>query len=57
MVPPGGRGETGVKLKVTGTDVLAANLLDAAMTKVTEDTCPNIEPDATATDADVSLEV
>lgn len=38
IVPPGGRGETGVKLKVTGTDVLAANLSDAAMTKVTEDT-------------------
>ena len=57
MVPPAGRGEKGVKLKVTGTDVLAANLLDAAMTKVTEDTCPNIAPDVTATDADVSLEV
>jgi len=57
MVPPNGKTDAGVKLRVTGTAVLAANLSDAAMTKVTEDTCPRMAPDETAADAAASVEV
>jgi hypothetical protein len=57
MVPPFGIGAAAVKLKVTGTEVLPATRSDEAIENVTEVTCKEISPDATAVDATVSDDV
>ena len=57
MVPPFGIGTAAVKLKVTGTQDKRTTRSDEAIENVTEVTCKEMSPDATAVDATVSDDV